>query len=103
MCRVVNCACPNAMQFALLCRWLKFAALVLLSILVRPVAVAQPVRGLNTLPARPLSVGYLNGLRQASGTTAQKIAALNYDGVDVIALAFAGLNSDGSLDLTYGN
>ena len=56
-----------------------------------------PPRGLNTLTGRSLSFGYLNALRSATGTTAEKMAALNYDGVDAVILAFATLNSDGSL------
>ena len=104
MCCVLKSCRAKVIHFAGRRRLFEFSALVLLAIVMLPTgALAQPVRGLNTLPARPLSVGYLNALREASGTTAQKIAALNYDGVDIIALAFAGLNSDGSLDLTYGN
>jgi hypothetical protein len=56
-----------------------------------------PPRGLNTLTGRKLSFGYLNALRRASGTVAEKMAALNYGGVDVVLLAFATLNVDGSL------
>ena len=59
-----------------------------------------PPRGLNTLTGRTLSFGYLNALRSASGTTAEKMAALNYDGVDVVLLAFATLNADGTLTMT---
>src|SRR5262249_39538750 len=61
---------------------------------------AAPPRGLNTLTGRSLSFGYLNALRSATGTTAERMAALNYDGVDAVILAFATLNSDGSLVLT---
>jgi hypothetical protein len=64
---------------------------------------AGPVRGVGTLPARELSAGYLNALRRASGTTAEKMAALNYEAVDMVLLAFVLLNSDGSLDFSYGN
>jgi len=59
-----------------------------------------PPRGLNTLSGRTLSFGYLNALRSASGTTEQKMAALNYDGVDVVLLAFATLNVDGTLTMS---
>ncbi len=66
-------------------------------------ALAQftaPPRGLNTLTGKSLSFGYLNALRSATGTTAQKMAALNYDGVDVVLLAFASLQADGTLTMT---
>jgi hypothetical protein len=59
-----------------------------------------PPRGLNTLTGRSLSFGYLNALRSATGTTAERMAALNYDGVDAVILAFATLNSDGTLALS---
>src|SRR5688572_23447120 len=59
-----------------------------------------PPRGLNTLTGRTLSFGYLNALRSASGTTEQKMAALNYDGVDVVLLAFATLHADGTLTMS---
>lgn len=64
---------------------------------------AAPVRGLSTLPNRPLSAGYLNAIRRGAGTTAEQIAALNYAGVDLVFLGFTLVNADGSLDLTYGN
>src|SRR5688572_31625905 len=68
-----------------------------------PLQAAAPARGLSTLPARNLSAGYLNAIRRGTGTTAQKVAALNYESVDMVLLAFTLLNSDGSLDFTYGN
>jgi hypothetical protein len=68
-----------------------------------PLSAAAPVRGLSQLRSGPLSVGYLNAIRNGVGTTAQNIAALNYEAVDVIVLAFTLLNADGSLDLTYGS
>jgi hypothetical protein len=58
-----------------------------------------PPRGLNTLTGRTLSFGYLNALRSATGTAEQKMAKLNYDGVDVVLLAFASLGADGSLSM----
>src|SRR6188768_3747257 len=61
---------------------------------------AAPPRGLNTLTGRQLSFGYLNALRSATGTTAERMAALNYDGVDVVLLAFATLNADGTLTMS---
>lgn len=67
------------------------------------VHAAAPPRGLSQLRPGPLSIGYLNAIRNGVGTTPQNIAALNYDGLDVIALAFTLLNADGSLDLTYGS
>jgi hypothetical protein len=75
--------------------WVMFAAL--------SIHAAAPVRGLSTVPAANVSAGYLNALRSATGTTAQKIASLNYEGVDIILLAFTLLNADASLDHTYGN
>jgi len=59
-----------------------------------------PPRGLNTLTGRTLSFGYLNALRRATGTTAERMAALNYDGVDVVLLAFATLNANGTLTMS---
>ena len=67
------------------------------------VNAATPVRGLSKVPARNVSAGYLNAIRMGTGTTSNKVASLNYEAVDIILLAFTGLNSDGSLDLTYGN
>ena len=64
---------------------------------------AAPPRGLSQLRPGPLSVGYLNAIRNGVGTTPQNIAALNYESLDIIALAFTLLNPDGSLDLTYGS
>lgn len=64
---------------------------------------AAPPRGLNQLRPGPLSVGYLDAIRSGVGTTPQNIAALNYEALDIIALAFTLLNPDGSLDLTYGS
>jgi hypothetical protein len=64
---------------------------------------AAPTRGLSLLRPGPLSVGYLNAIRNGIGTTSQNIAALNYEALDIIALAFTLLNPDGSLDFTYGN
>src|SRR4051812_48919741 len=46
------------------------------------VPAATPVRGLSKVPARNVSAGYLNAIRRGTGTTAQKIAALNYEAVD---------------------
>jgi len=66
-------------------------------------SAAAPVRGLSLLPARHLSAGYLNAIRAGTGTTSNKIASLNYDGVDMVLLAFTLLNADGTLDHTYGN
>lgn len=75
------------------------AALLLPQFRVQAQFTAPP-RGLNTLTGRTLSFGYLNALRSATGTAADKMAALNYDGVDVVLLAFATLNADGSLTMT---
>lgn len=66
-------------------------------------SAASPPRGLNQLRPGALSVGYLNAIRNGVGTTSQNIAALNYEAMDMIALAFALLNADGTLDLTYGS
>jgi Glycosyl hydrolases family 18 len=60
----------------------------------------SPPRGLNTLTGRTLSFGYLNALRRATGTAAERMAKLNYDGVDVVLLAFATLNADGTLSMS---
>lgn len=61
------------------------------------------MRGLSTLRPTGLSVGYLNAIRSGVGTTSQNIAALNYEAMDIISLAFTLLNADGSFDFTYGN
>ena len=81
------------------------AWLLAIGILAMPTvaAAAAPVRGLSLLPTRNLSAGYLNAIRSGSGTTSNKIASLNYEAVDMVLLAFTGLNPDGSLDQTYGN
>ena len=68
-----------------------------------PLHAAAPPRGLSQLRPGPLSIGYLNAIRRGVGTTAQNMAALNYEGMDLISLAFTLLNADGSLDLTYGS
>src|ERR1051325_1055093 len=80
--------------------WL--AALLFISLLT-PVHAATPARGLSSLHAGPLSVGYLNAIRRGIGTTPQNIAALNYEAIDIISLAFTLLNPDGSFDFTYGS
>jgi len=82
--------------FVLLVIWLLTAGLFSLR-------AAAPPRGLSQLRPGPLSVGYLNAIRSGVGTTPQNIATLNYEGLDIIALAFTLLNADGSLDLTYGS
>jgi hypothetical protein len=64
---------------------------------------SAPPRGLNTLTGRTLSFGYLNSLRSATGTASERMAALNYDGVDVVLLAFATLNADGTLTMSGNN
>ena len=68
-----------------------------------PLHAAAPPRGLSLLRPGPLSVGYLNAIRKGVGTTAQNMAALNYEGMDIISLAFTLLNANGTLDLTYGS
>src|SRR5687767_902582 len=64
---------------------------------------AMPARGLSKIPARNVSAGYLNAIRMGTGSTSNKIASLNYEAVDIILLAFTGLNADGSLNHAYGN
>ena len=78
------------------------SAMFLASGLLR-VNAATPARGLSTVPARNVSAGYLNAIRMGTGTTSNKIASLNYEAVDIMLLAFTGLNADGSLDHNYGN
>ena len=73
--------------------WL--AALLFVPLLT-PARAATPARGLSSLHAAPLSVGYLNAIRRGIGTTPQNIAALNYEAVDIISLAFTLLNPDGA-------
>src|SRR5688572_9838977 len=84
-------------------RFLRLFTALMLLLLTAATAEAQfsaPPRGLNTLTGRKLSFGYLNALRRATGTTAQRMAALNYEGVDVVLLAFASLSSDGTLSMS---
>jgi hypothetical protein len=90
-----------AAKWLALARYL-FLLLVLLST-HQSIVAAEPPRGLSQLRQGPLSIGYLNAIRNGIGTTSQNIAALNYEALDVIALAFTLLNPDGSLDLTYGS
>jgi hypothetical protein len=88
---------------ALACSPRLLAAMLLLCATLLHLDAAAPARGLSLLPSRNLSAGYLNGIRSGSGTTSNKIASLNYQGVDMVLLAFTGLNADGSLDHTSGN
>jgi|GEM_PF-2686271 len=83
--------------------WLFTLLLVLVLGAAPAIPAAAPVRGLSLLRPGPLSVGYLNAIRNGVGTTSQNIAALNYEALDIIALAFTLLNPDGSFDFTYGN
>src|SRR6185503_13659792 len=92
----------NRLTAASLISRLLAAAVVTLSA-ATSLPAATPVRGLSTVPARHVSAGYLNAIRQGTGTTSNKIASLNYEAVDIILLAFTLLNPDGSLDHNYGN
>ena len=76
---------------------------VLLAGIPWPANAATPVRGLSKVPARNVSAGYLNAIRMGTGSTSNRIASLNYEAVDIILLAFTGLNADGSLNHAYGN
>ena len=76
---------------------------VLLAHIAPDANAATPVRGLSKVPARNVSAGYLNAIRLGTGSTSNKVASLNYEAVDIILLAFTGLNADASLDLAYGN
>ncbi len=78
-------------------------SVVLLASFEARIEAATPVRGLSKVPARNVSAGYLNAIRMGTGSTSNKIASLNYEAVDIILLAFTGLNADGSLDFAYGN
>lgn len=83
--------------------WVFIVALIPGLLINVSLRAATPARGLSTVPARNVSAGYLNAIRAGTGTTSNKIASLHYEAVDIILLAFTGLNPDGSLDLTYGN
>lgn len=63
---------------------------------------AAPARGLDTLPSRPLSFGYLNQIRSGA-PAATEIANLDYAAVDAVILGFAEPHTDGSLTFTLGN
>ena len=78
------------------------SAVLLVSIPWR-VNSATPARGLSKVPARNVSAGYLNAIRLGTGSTSNKVASLNYDAVDIILLAFTGLNADASLNQAYRN
>jgi hypothetical protein len=97
-----RCAIPSSRCPRHAVAWLAIL-LVALGTGLSPLHAAAPPRGLSQLRPGPLSVGYLNAIRSGVGTTSQNIAALNYEALDIIALAFTLLNPDGSLDLTYGS
>lgn len=71
-----------------------------------------PAYGLNSLPGnRPMSIGYLNALRNATGgstsyTPSQivtEIDGLNWSGYDAVVHAFAEPKSDGTIGEGLGN
>ena len=86
---------------------LGFAGLALL--LVSPRAVeASPAYGLSSLPTnRPISIGYLNELRSATGGAAAFIpadmAGLNWAGFDAVVHAFAEPKANGTIGESLGN
>jgi GH18 family chitinase len=73
-----------------------------------PAPPAGPRFGLDTLPARPLVVGYLNALRGPSGQEQvitdfpAAVAAANLEAFDIIISAFAEPRSDGTLGTGLG-
>lgn len=81
--------------------------LPLLFLLAEP-AGAGPVRGLDTLPGRPLVFGYVNGLRNAQGQDqvisdyAAELDAANLEAFDVLIAGFAKPNADGSITTDLG-
>ncbi len=71
-----------------------------------------PAYGLSSLPAnRPISIGYLNALRNATGGSTSytpnqivtEIDGLNWSGYDAVVHAFAEPKSDGTIGETLGN
>ncbi len=73
---------------------------------------AGPVYGLSSLPTyRPISIGYLNALRNATGgstsyTPSQiitEIDGLNWAGFDAVVHAFAEPKADGTIGESLGN
>lgn len=87
------------------------ASVVLLSILTSAFA-AGPAYGLNSLPTnRPISIGYLNALRSATGgqvsyTQAQlvtEMAGQNWAGFDAVVHAFAEPLTNGQVGEGLGN
>jgi GH18 family chitinase len=73
-----------------------------------PSPAGGPLRGLPTLPSRPLIFGYLNALRNATGQD-QVIAdlpaaldAANLEAFDVIITAFAEPKADGTIGTGLG-
>jgi hypothetical protein len=97
-----RCAIPAWRRLRFAFAWMVLLVLAL-DIGTLRIQAAAPPRGLSQLRPGPLSVGYLNAIRNGVGTTPQNIAALNYEALDIISLAFTLLNADGSLDLTYGS
>jgi hypothetical protein len=59
-------------------------------------AQANPPRGLNTLPQRPLIFGYINELRTTNHHL-QELARLDYEAVDVLVHGFVEPKADGSV------
>lgn len=73
---------------------------------------AGPAYGLNSLPTnRPISIGYLNALRSATGGSASftpsqivtEIAGQNWAGFDAVVHAFAEPKTDGTIGEGLGN
>lgn len=80
----------------------------LLAVGLTACAQAVPVRGLDTLPARPLIVGYLNALRGPTGQDQiitnfpAAVQAANLGAFDIIISAFAEPRADGTLGTGLG-
>lgn len=75
-------------------------------------SAAGPLYGLNSLPTnRPISMGYLNALRSATGGPASytpsqivtEIAGQNWAGFDAVVHAFAEPNANGTIGEGLGN
>jgi len=73
-----------------------------------PAPASGPSHGLNTLPARPLVVGYVNGLRDANGNNQviadypTALAEANLEAFDVLIAAFVKPNADGTVTTDLG-
>lgn len=101
--------CRPAFYFRVVIR---FCVLMAFATVAAQSLAIGPARGLNTLPSdRPITMGYMNALRSATGaevsyTPSQlvtEIAGINWLGFDVVVHAFAEPLADGTVGEGLGN